>query len=246
MKDLAGRTALVTGGGTGIGAATARALGARGARVVLLSRDAGRLAPVAAALAAEGLEVEALPADIRSPQLGQLLEERIGQVDILINNAAVFATYGPLEEVPPGEVEEVLEVDLAAVLRLVRAVLPGMKARGWGRIVNLGSVAGSLGAAGQVAYSTAKAGLEGLTRAVAVEAAPHGVTCNLVEPALVLTERTVSRIEESVRDALVRATPIGRPGRPEEIAAVVAYLAGEAAGAVTGAVLPVDGGIRLR
>jgi NAD(P)-dependent dehydrogenase (short-subunit alcohol dehydrogenase family) len=246
VRALAGRTALVTGGGTGIGAATARALGALGARVLLTSRSEAKLAPVAEALAAAGVEAACLPADVRSPELAAALEARGERVDILVNNAAVFATYGPVEEVPPGEVAEVLEVDLGAVLELIRRVLPGMKARGWGRIINLGSVAGSLGAAGQVAYSTAKAGLEGLTRAVAVEAAPHGVTCNLVEPALVLTERTVARIDPAVRDALVRATPAGRPGTPEEVARAITFLAGEAGGAVTGAVLPVDGGIGLR
>ena len=213
---------------------------------MLVGRTAERMAPVARSLEERGVEAQVLSADVRSPELLERLDGLGEPVDVLVNNAAVFASYGPVEEVPASEVAEVLEVDLTAVLRLVRHLLPGMKARGWGRIINLGSVAGSLGAAGQVAYSTAKAGLGGLTRAVAVEGASGGVTCNLIEPALVLTERTRAKIDPEIRDGLVRATPVGRPGDPQEVAHAVVYLASEAGGAVSGATLPVDGGIGLR
>ncbi|MCL4147457.1 UNVERIFIED_CONTAM: hypothetical protein GTU68_046035 [Idotea baltica] len=168
------------------------------------------------------------------------------RVDILVNNAAVFATYGPLEDVAPEEIQAVLDVDLVAALRLTQFVLPGMKANGWGRVIHIGSVAGRLGAVGQVAYSTAKAGLEGLTRSVAAEVGRHGVTCNLVEPGLVETARTLEEIDPQTRANLTAATPLGRPGTPEEIAATVVFLASPGAAAITGAVIPVDGGVGLR
>jgi len=244
--DLAGRTAVITGGGTGIGAAVARELAKRGARVILTSRREERLRAAAKDLLADGLRAEVLVGDVQSDQLLQDLGRLAPDIDILVNNAAVFATYGPVEEVPLAEINAVLEIDLRAVVRLVRHVLPNMKQRGFGRIINVGSVAGSLGAAGQVAYSTAKSALEGLTRSVALEGARHGVTCNLVEPGLVETERVVEKIDPEIRRHLIDATPLGRAGRPDEIAYAVAYMTSQAAACVTGAVLPVDGGIGLR
>ena len=184
MSELAGRTALVTGGGTGIGTAVAIELGRMGARVILSSRDRERLEQAAERMRTEGLEAEVLALDLRSPDLEERLRDSVAAVDILVNNAAVFASYGAVEEVPLDQIDDVFEVDLRAALRLVRHVLPAMKDRGWGRIVNIGSVAGSLGAAGQVAYSTAKAGLRGLTTSAALEGGPFGVTSNLVEPGL--------------------------------------------------------------
>ncbi len=243
---LAGRTALVTGGGTGIGAAVARELAARGARVVLVGRSPERLETVATSVRESGGEALALPGDVRELALLDALDAVCERVDVLVGNAAVFAPYAPLEDVALADITDVLEVDLAAALRLARHVLGGMKARGWGRIVHVGSVAGSLGAANQVAYSTAKAGLEGLTRAVAVEAARFGVTCNLVEPGLVGTERALANISAATRADLTRATPAARPGTPQEIAHAVAFLASDAAAAITGATLPLDGGIGLR
>ena len=246
MKELAGKIALVTGGGTGIGAAIASELAGRGAKVALVSRRRERLEETAARLREEGQGALVVATDLRGDGLEAALADAVPRVDVLVNNAAVFAAYGPVEEVPQEEIDEVLEVDLRAALRLVRLALPGMKERRWGRILNIGSVAGGLGAAGQVAYATAKAGLEGLTRSVAIESAGFGVTCNLIEPGLVETARVTERIDPAVRAHLVNATPVGRPGRPEEIAFAAGYLASEAAAAVTGAVLPVSGGIGLR
>lgn len=246
MKELAGKIALVTGGGTGIGAAIASELAGRGAKVALVSRRRERLEETAARLREEGQGALVVATDLRGDGLEAALADAVPRVDVLVNNAAVFAAYGPVEEVPQEEIDEVLEVDLRAALRLVRLALPGMKERRWGRILNIGSVAGGLGAAGQVAYATAKAGLEGLTRSVAIESAGFGVTCNLIEPGLVETARVTERIDPAVRAHLVNATPVGRPGRPEEVAFAAGYLASEAAAAITGAVLPVSGGIGLR
>lgn len=246
MGELAGKTAVITGGATGIGAAVAHELAIRGARVILTSRREERLRAAAEELLAEGLRAEILVGDVQSDQLLEDLRRLAPDIDILVNNAAVFATYAPVEDVPLSEIDAVLEIDLRAVLRLIRHVLPNMKQRGFGRVINIGSVAGSLGAAGQVAYSTAKSALEGLTRSVALESARQGVTCNLVEPGLVQTERVLEKIDPEIRQRLIDATPLGRAGKPDEIAHAVAYLASEAAACVTGAVLPVDGGIRLR
>jgi NAD(P)-dependent dehydrogenase (short-subunit alcohol dehydrogenase family) len=162
--ELEGKTALVTGAGTGIGAAIAVELAARGAKLILVARDMQRLETVATSIRERGFEAQALAGDIRSESFLAGLLEAAGRVDILVNNAAVFASYGPLEEVSRDEIQAVLDVDLVAALYLTQMALPGMKAAGWGRIIHLGSVAGSLGAVGQVAYSTAKAGLVGLWR----------------------------------------------------------------------------------
>lgn len=221
-------------------------LASAGCRVILTSRRVERLQIVAERLRAAGHQAEILAGDLQSENLLKDLEALAPTVDILINNAAVFAPYGNLEEVAQDDIDAVLAVDLRAAMRLSRHVLPGMKAQGFGRIINMGSVAGRLGAAGQVAYSSAKSGLEGLTRSVAIESARSGVTCNLVEPGLVETERVIDMIDEDTRSQLISATPIGRAGRPEEVAHVVAYLASDAAACITGATIPVDGGISIR
>lgn len=244
--ELVGKTAVVTGAGTGIGAAIATELAKRGAKLILVARDLQRLESVALELRERGSEAQALAGDIRSESFLAELLQAAGRVDILVNNAAVFATYGPLEEVSRSEIQAVLDVDLVAALYLTQMALPGMKAAGWGRIIHIGSVAGSLGAVGQVAYSTAKAGLVGLTRSVAAETGRFGITCNLVEPGLVETKRTLEKIDPTVRAQLTAATPMGRAGTPQEVAATVAFLASPATAAITGATLPVDGGVGLR
>jgi 3-oxoacyl-[acyl-carrier protein] reductase len=246
LNELAGKTALVTGAGTGIGAAIAMQLARQGAELVLVARTMQRIEAVGDQIREEGFQAHALAGDVRSPELFESLAQVEKPVDILVNNAAVFATYGPLEDVAPEEIQAVLDVDLVAALRLTQFVLPAMKSAKWGRVIHIGSVAGRLGAIGQVAYSTAKAGLEGLTRSVAAEVGRHGVTCNLVEPGLVETARTLAKIDSHTRENLTAATPLGRPGTPEEIAATVGFLASPGASAITGAVIPVDGGVGLR
>lgn len=236
---------MVTGAARGIGRSTALELATAGARVILLARSVDRLAAVRTEIESLGGQAVDFVADLTDPQLFQRLDTVAPEIDILVNNAACFATYGPLERVAEDEIARVLEVDLHVALRLVRHVIGGMKSRGFGRIVHIGSVAGSLGGAGQVAYSTAKAGLIGLTVSVAIECARSGVTSNLLELGLVTTERTSAAIDPEILGALVRNTPVGRPGTPEEVAHAVRFLVSPRAAFITGAVLPVSGGLGL-
>lgn len=243
--ELAGQAAVITGGGSGIGRGVARELAQRGARVVLVSRDSERLESAANELLAAGHDAVALVGDIADPALLARLGSEAPKVDILVNSAAVFATYGDVDEVPLDEIDHVFAVDLRAALMLVRHVLPGMKERRYGRIVNIGSIAASLGAAGQVAYASAKAALAGMTRSVAAECSRRGVTCNLIEPGLIASERALAKIDPEIRDCLVRATPLGRAGTVEEVAHAACFLASKRAAFITGATLPVTGGLGL-
>jgi NAD(P)-dependent dehydrogenase (short-subunit alcohol dehydrogenase family) len=243
--ELAGRTALVTGAGRGIGRGVALELARAGARVVLVGRRAEALEATRRAIEAEGGQAAALAADIREEGWLARLDEIAPAIDLLVNNAVSFPPYGALEEVPGEAVDEVLDTVVRATLRLVAHVIGGMKQRGFGRIVNVGTVAASRGALRQAPYATAKAALGGLTRSVALEGARHGVTCNELELGLILTERIADAVPEDVQRALVANTAAGRPGTVEEVAAVVRFLCSPRASYVTGATIPVSGGFGL-
>ena len=240
-----GRTAVITGAARGVGAATARALSAEGARVILVARSAAALEELAEELRAAGGEAVALAADITSSDWLASLDSLAPEVDLLVNSAASFASYAPLEEVSEEELRAVYEVGVAGALRITRHVIGGMKTRGFGRIVNIGSVVASLGAGGQVAYATAKAALVGMTRAVAVEGGRSGVTANLLELGLVETERVEARIDPIIQQRLIDNTAVGRSANVDEIARVIAFLCSSESGYLTGTVIPVSGGLGL-
>ena len=241
---LDGKTALVTGASGGIGAAIARVLHAQGAAVVLSGTRRDALDALAADL---GERAFACPADLRDATEPDALvaaaEQAAGPIAILVNNAGMTRDMLALR-MSDATWQAVLDVDLSAPFRLARAVLRGMLQRRAGRIVNISSIVGATGNAGQANYAAAKAGLIGLTKALAQEVASRGITVNAVAPGFVTTAMT-DRMSEQQRAKLTESIPLGRIGRPEDVAAAVAYLASDEAGWVTGATLHVNGGMAM-
>lgn len=244
MRDdpTSSRTAVITGASRGIGRATAEILARSGCRVVAVARTGDDVHRAATEL---GGHVEALALDICTPDAGSHLEQVAPEVDILVLNAGSYAPYGPVTAVADADLDRVLDTNVRAAFRLIRQVLPGMRARGWGRIVLVGSAAGHVGGHGQSAYAASKTALVGLCRSVAVEGGSRGVTCNIVDPGLIDTERTRAVLQPDVRERLVADTAVGRIGTPREVADVVAFLASDAASFVTGVRLEVSGGAGL-
>ncbi len=240
--DLMGRIALVTGGSRGIGRAIADALHAAGAGVAILDRDAER-APITAREI--GDDVCAMIADVTNPaQVASALatvEESCGPIDILVNNAGVTKD-GLLVRMSDDDWDTVLDVNLRGAFLLTRAVARGMMKRRWGRIINISSVVGLMGNAGQSNYAASKAGLIGFTKAVARELAPRNVLVNAIAPGFIETDMT-QVLTEAQRDTLRAQIPLGRLGQGVDIARAVVFLASDHADYITGQVLVVDGGM---
>jgi 3-oxoacyl-[acyl-carrier protein] reductase len=240
LSDLDGRTALVTGGGKGIGRATAKALAEKGARVVVNYRS-----DVAAAEeTAREIGGEAVQCDVTDGEAVQAMVKSIGGVDILVNNAGAVRD-NLLLRMKQADWDHILQTDLTSAFHTTKAVMSGMLRARWGRIVNMTSVVGITGNPGQANYAAAKAGLIGFTKSIAKEIGSRGITCNAVAPGYVRTELTEGSLNDELVAQLVKMTPLQREGTPEDVAAAVAFLASPAAAFITAHVLVVDGGLSV-
>ncbi len=244
MFDLTGRTALVTGASGGIGGAIARALHAGGAAVALSGTRREALEDLAGEL---GARAQVLACDLSDPEAAGALpgqvEAELGQLDILVNNAGLTRDNLAMR-MKDEEWDQVLQVNLTAGFRLARASLRGMMKRRWGRIVAITSIVGQTGNPGQANYAASKAGMAGMSKALAQEVASRGITVNCVAPGFVKTAMT-DALADQQREKLLAAIPAGRLGLPEDVAACVAFLASEEAGYVTGQTLHVNGGMAM-
>lgn len=246
--DLTGRRAVITGGAGGIGRACARRLASAGAQVVILDvHEAG-----AAAVAAE-VDGVALVADLAGPGSVDDLDLT---ADILVNNAGV-QYVAPVHEFPPEEFARMLAIMVEAPFRLARRLLPGMYERGWGRVINISSVHGRRASPYKSAYTAAKHAVEGLSKVIALEGAPHGVTSNCISPAYVRTPLVENQIadqarvhampeDEVVERIMLEPAAIKRLIEPDEVAELAAYLCSPQAAFITGASIPIDGAWTVR
>jgi 3-oxoacyl-[acyl-carrier protein] reductase len=244
-----GRVAVVTGGGRGIGRAVAVRLANEGANVAISYRSNDATAEgVAEEVRVAGARCETFKGDIASPEdvdaLFRGVRDSFGQIDILVNNAGLTRDNLMLR-MKESEFDEVLRTNLKGTYLCTRAALRPMIRARWGRIINVSSVVGLVGNAGQANYAASKAGIIGFTKSVAREVAQRGVTVNVVAPGYVETELTRS-LPDDVKDQIKGQVPAGRFGEAEEVAEVVAFLAGEGAGYVTGQTLAVDGGMTMQ
>ncbi|HEY5100347.1 MAG TPA: SDR family NAD(P)-dependent oxidoreductase [Gaiellaceae bacterium] len=269
--DLSGRVAFVTGGSRGLGRADALTLARAGADVVVadllvesqLSEETDRYGSLATVARQQGLvhteetvrDIEAMGrralavrCDVTDrtqvdAAVARTVEE-LGSIDILVNNAGTLDHVAQFHEQSPELWERDLRVNLTGAFNCAQAAWPHMKERGWGRIVNMASVAGTLGGFGQASYSTTKAGLLGLTKTLAMEGGRYGITCNAIVPGVIGTE-AFEMANAAMNERIVRRTALRRPGEPQEIANVVTFLCSDLAAYVTGVELNVSGGVEL-
>jgi 3-oxoacyl-[acyl-carrier protein] reductase len=231
--DLSGRVAIVTGGSRGLGRADALTLERAGAEVVTLDIEAANTT---------------FRCDVGDRQQVDDVVKRVvdehGSVDILVNNAGALDHLGQLSDQQPELWERDLRVNLTGAFNCAQAVWPHMQGRGWGRIVNMASVAGTLGAFGQASYSTTKAGLIGLTRTLALEGARHGITCNAIVPGVIGTE-AFEFVAPAMKERMIKRTAMQRLGEPQDVANAIVFLCSDLASYITGVALNVSGGIEL-
>jgi len=257
-RPLHGKRAVITGSSAGLGFAIAEGLAGAGCDIALHSIESeAAVAPQVKSLQyRHGVRATYVRSDLSREQgardLLQGVDAALDGVDILVNNA-VTRHFAPIDQFPVDAWEKALAVNVSAAFHLVRLALPAMRARGWGRIVNMTSIYGERGTVNRIDYVTSKSALLGFTRAVAMETLGDGITCNAVSPGSVLTPGTETRVQQICDESGIERTqaerqflqgkqPSGRFVRPEDVAAAVAFLCSEAARDITGSVLPIDGG----
>ena len=244
MFDLSGKRALVTGASGAIGAAIARALAAQGAQVGLSGTRTGALETLAAEI---GPAARVLPANLGEPGAPEALAEtattELGQVHILVNNAGITRDQLILR-MSDDDWNTVLDIDLSAPFRLTRALLRGMVKQRWGRIIGITSVVAATGSPGQTNYTAAKAGMIGMTKALAHEVASRGITANCVAPGFIESDMTAG-LPEARKQAILGGVPLGRLGKPADVAGCVVFLASDEGSYVTGQTLHVNGGLAM-
>ncbi|HVG47523.1 MAG TPA: 3-oxoacyl-[acyl-carrier-protein] reductase [Rubellimicrobium sp.] len=244
MFDLSGKNALVTGASGGLGGAIAAALHAAGATVGL---SGTRTEPLEALAAELGSRAHVLPCNLSDAEalagLPDQAAQAMGSLDILVNNAGITKD-NLFVRMSDEDWDRVIALNLSAAMKLSRGALRGMMKARWGRIVNVTSVVASIGNPGQANYAAAKAGLTGMTKAIAAEVATRGITVNCVAPGFITTAMT-EKLNDDQRAGLLRRVPMGRMGDPQEVAAAVLYLASPEAAYVTGATLHVNGGMAM-
>jgi len=249
-NELEGRIALITGAGRGIGAACARAMSKRGADVVInYHHSEQEAADVAADVRSHGRRALVVQADVSKPEQVQAMLEQaqaeFGQVDILVNNAGRH-NHIPIEQMSMEQWYDIIDTNLTSQMLCIKAVIPGMKERGWGRIVNLAAMAALKGSgSGDVSYSGSKAGVLGLTRAIFRPLAQYGITVNAVAPGPIDTDMVRLGIDPDRLRGYVSRTPVGRVGRPEEVAELISFLSSDRASYLTGQVISINGGLSV-
>jgi 3-oxoacyl-[acyl-carrier protein] reductase len=245
MENLQGKTAFVSGASQGIGRACALALAKMGARIALAARNEAKLEAVAAEIAAAGGQAEPFLMDVSDEAsiraVAKAATAHFGTVEILVNNAGITRDT-LLLRMKRADWDAVMTTNLTGAFLLTQALLNPMLRARWGRIINVSSVVGRTGQAGQANYAASKAGLIGFTRSMAREVAPRSVTVNAVAPGYIETAMT-SVLEDKQREALLSHIPLGRAGTDEEVAHAVAFLASPQAGYITGHVLDINGGL---
>ncbi len=244
-RELAGRTALVTGGAKGIGAACCRLLAAAGAQVAVNYRSSGDAAErLVAELLSEGAAAVACRADVTSDdavqQMVATVESQLGPIDLLVNNAGIF-DFVTHEETTPEQWQRTLDINLTGCYRVTWTVKQGMIERGFGRIVNMSSISALRARPRSIAYAVSKAGMTALTKSLAEAVAAHNIRVNAVAPGLIDTE-IIKDVDQSIVDSIVANTPLGRLGQPDDIAEVVLFLLSERSRFMTGQTIVASGG----